>query len=397
MRSSLILTVALLSSGCVKRYSAMPTLAFADVEYAGPSGSPAWPLKSVQLPGAKARYNLGHAPTLRYVELNPEGKQTVVFLHGLGSYLKFWRAQLDETAARGYHVVAIDQLGFGKSEKPAGFPYTTESFGENVVELLDLLHVDHAILVGHSMGGQTALSTAIRFPSRVQALVLVSPAGFEVFSPREQKWFKNVYARALVLGQDEEGIWGNIREGNFQKWQPDYEWLIEERVREAKPAADGIAAAESAAADARKQPGADLKAIAAQEKAGKTLAVAQAKEFDAYAYAQVRTVEGLAQNNFVRESLAAIVAPTIIVYGNGDRLIPNAFLHGGFTRTIMEAGQAGIAGSELKELDGCGHTLQLDCSKDFNETLFGFLSKVSALPPMSVEPSSTPVVPDPAP
>ncbi len=367
---------ALISAGCVKRYSDSPPLAFADVPYVGPTGT-VWPLKSVQLEGAKARYNLGHAPTLRYVELNETGTTTVVFLHGLGSYLKFWRSQLDETAAKGYRVIAIDQLGFGKSEKPATFPYTTESFAENVVEVLDLLHIDKAILVGHSMGGQTALSTAIRYPDRVSALALVSPAGFEVFSTREQKWFKNVYSRALVIGQDEEGIWGNIRELNFQKWVPDHEWLVEERVRESKPVAEGLEDAEKAAAAARSKPGADLAAIDAEEKAAKALAVAQAKEFDSYAYAQVRTVEGLTQNNFVRESLNKVQAPTVIIYGSGDRLIPNMFLHGGFTKTVMAVGQAGIPGSQLVELEGCGHTLQLDCTAEFNKTLFEFLAKVS--------------------
>ncbi len=383
---------ALCSTGCVKRYSDSPPLAFADVPYVGPTGT-VWPLKSVQLEGAKARYNLGHAPTMRYVELNETGATTVVFLHGLGSYLKFWRSQLDATAAKGYRVIAIDQLGFGKSDKPATFPYTTESFGENVIELLDLLHIEKAILVGHSMGGQTAMSTAIRYPDRVSALALVSPAGFEVFSVREQKWFKNVFSRALVLGQDEEGIWGNIRELNFQKWSPDHEWLIEERVREAKPLADSLEDAEKTAAAARSKPGADLKAIETEEKAAKALAAAQAKEFDSYAYAQVRTVEGLTQNNFVRESLAKVVAPTIIIYGSGDRLIPNMFLHGGFTKTVMAAGQAGIAGSQLLELEGCGHTLQLDCTTEFNKALFEFLGKVSTpdvTPAVAPTTSSTP-------
>lgn len=340
MRTPLLkafLLVALLgsSAGCVKRYADRPALEFSELDYSGPLGQ-TWPTKSVTLEGAQKRHNLSHAPVLRYVELNEKGTQTVVFLHGLGSYLKFWRAQLDAVAAQGYRVIAIDQLGFGKSDKPALFPYTTESFGENVVELLERLGIKDAILVGHSMGGQTALSTAIRFPDRVRALVLVSPAGFEVFSGREQKWFKNVYSRTLVKDADEESIWGNVRDYNFQRWSPDYEWLIEERVR-----------------------------------------LAKSPDFDAYAYAQVRTVEGLARNNFVRESLAKVTAPTLIVYGSGDRLIPNAFLHGGFTRTIMEAGQAGIANSHLLELKGCGHTLQLDCADAFNQALGSFLKSQS--------------------
>ena len=223
MRALLVMG-ALLSMGCVKRYADAPPMSFDEVRYA-------WPVKSVALEGAQQRHGLAHPPKLSYVELNEGGAPTVLFLHGLGSSLKFWTTQLDATAARGYRVIAIDQLGFGKSEKPAGFSYTTEAFGENVVELLELLKVDRVILVGHSLGGQTALSTAIRFGDRVSALVLVSPAGFELFSAREQKWFKNVYSRSLVKDADEEAIWGAIRYLNFQHWKPEYEWLIEERVR----------------------------------------------------------------------------------------------------------------------------------------------------------------------
>ncbi len=347
MRAILWTVLLVLSAGCVKRYGDQPALAFDDLPYVGDSGN-AWPLKSVTLPGTQQRHGLSTAPKLSFVELNEGGAQTVVFLHGLGSYLKFWRSQLDATAAKGYRVIAIDQLGFGKSDKPAGFPYTTEAFAENVVELLELLKIDSAILVGHSMGGQTALSTAIRFPERVQALVLASPAGFELFSGREQKWFKNVYSRSLVKDADEEAIWGAIRYLNFQHWTPAYEWLVEERVRLAKN-----------------------------------------PTFDAYAYAQVRSVEGLAKNDFVRESLPKVKAPTVIIYGTGDRLIPNAYLHGGRTATTMESGHEQIAGSALVPLAGCGHTVQLDCAPEFNAAFFAFLAKQ----PVPVKPEAPPSEP----
>jgi pimeloyl-ACP methyl ester carboxylesterase len=128
-----------------------------------------------------------------------------------------------------------------------------------------------------------------------------------------------------------------VRELNFQHWSADYEWLISDRVR-----------------------------------------LVKSKDFDAYAYAQVRTVEGLAQNNFVRESLGRVTAPTLIIYGSGDRLIPNAFLHGGFTGDVMRAGQEQIPGARLTELPGCGHTVQLDCAPAFNEALLGFLASPDA-------------------
>ena len=92
----------------------------------------------------------------------------------------------------------------------------------------------------------------------------------------------------------------------------------------------------------------------------------------------MRAVEGLAKNDFVRESLAKVTAPTIIIYGTGDRLIPNAYLHGGKTAWTMEWGHSQIAGSELVALPGCGHTVQLDCTTEFNGALFAFLAKHQA-------------------
>ena len=66
--------------------------------------------------------------------------------------------------------------------------------------------------------------------------------------------------------------------------------------------------------------------------------LARASQFDAYAYAQVRSVDGLAHNDFVRDSLPKVLAPTLIVYGSEDKLIPNAFLHGGFVSGVMKYG-----------------------------------------------------------
>ena len=170
--------LALLAAGCVPRYSTLPPLPFSEYPYQGPSAK-AWPVQYAQLSETAQRAGLSKPVRAAYVELNKGGsKGTLVFLHGLGSYLKFWYYQLDTFAAQGWHVVAIDLPGFGKSDKPGTFPYTMEALGDAAAELVGQLGVKQAVFVGHSMGGQTALSLAIRKPELVRALVLTDPAGF---------------------------------------------------------------------------------------------------------------------------------------------------------------------------------------------------------------------------
>jgi pimeloyl-ACP methyl ester carboxylesterase len=321
--------VVLAVLGCVPRYATAPTMEFADVPYAGEAP---WPVSLVEVTQVPKTLGMARPFKVAVAELNPEGTTTLVFVHGLGSSMKFWLAQLETFAHQGYRVLAIDLPGYGKSDKPATFPYTTEAFGDVVVEVLQQKGVTHPVLIGHSMGGQTMLSLAIRYPDLPQKLVLVSPAGFELFSDKEKEWFRRVFSRELVEKASEIAVWGSVRGNNFRRWRPELEWLIEERMR-----------------------------------------VVHAKDFDAYAYANVKSVAGLTADDFVRENLGLITAPTLIVYGEDDHLIPNPYLHGGFTRWVMSYGAEHITGSKLVGLERCGHTLQLDCPEEFNRELAAFV------------------------
>lgn len=308
------------------------TQPFAKIPYTSVEGK-AWDHGYVTLKDINARYGLPADTKISYVELNPKGAKTLVFIHGLGSYLKFWRYQLDTFAASGYRVLALDMIGYGKSDKPGQFPYTMQAMAEVVRAFVAERKVaGKPVLVGHSMGGQTALSYAIEYPDEVGALVLTAPAGFERFSPREKAWFHSVMTVPLIKSASEYGIWGSVRRSNFYRWKPDFEWLIEERVR-----------------------------------------VVGSPDFNEYAYANVKSVNGLAHNDFVRESLHKIDCPTIIIHGDMDRLIPNPYMHGGTTASIMAYGEKHIRGAKRVELEGCGHTVQMDCAKAYNVTLSQFL------------------------
>ncbi len=326
-----LLALLILMNACAPSFSNLDTLQFADLQYASPDGRP-WQERSLSLPELNAAHNLPPDTRVHIVELGPPDGQPLIFIHGLGSYLKFWRFQLDTFAAQGYRVIALDLLGYGKSSKPATFPYTTEAMASLVRELASSLNAQKPILVGHSMGGQTALSFAIQFPDDLKALVLTAPAGFEHFSDRERAWFHDVFTTSLIKNTDEDGVRTAIARNNFARWRDDLEWLVEERVR-----------------------------------------LTRSADFDAYAYANVRSVHGLAHNDFVRDNLSRVRAPTLIIHGDWDRLIPNPFLHPGHTLDIMTFGRDNIPNARLVTLDRCGHALQLDCPDRYNQEVAAFL------------------------
>jgi pimeloyl-ACP methyl ester carboxylesterase len=339
-RTASLFLALLALAGCTPRYATLPPRSHADIPYQGPDGRP-WPVAYRELPETARQYGMARAPRVAYVELGKGGqKGTLVFVHGLGSYLKFWWFQLDAFAAEGWHVVALDLPGFGKSDKPASFPYTMEAMADAARELVMALGVQRPIVVGHSMGGQTALSWAIRYPAEVRALVLTSPAGFETFTAREKAWFRAVMATALVKATPEYGIWGSVAQANFQRFRPELAWLVEERVR-----------------------------------------LVGAPGFDAYAYAQVRSVQGLSENDFVRQSLGQVRAPALVIFGEEDRLIPNPYMHGGWTRTIMAEGASALPDAKLIGLAGCGHSIQLDCPSEYDAAVRGFLDSLPPAPP----------------
>jgi 3-oxoadipate enol-lactonase len=99
----------------------------------------------------------------------------VVFLHGLGGSSYSWWGQLAACEKRGHRVIAYDQRGAGRSSRPPG-PYSIELWAEDLERLLDRLGVEHATLVGHSVGCMIAEHAAARLRERVRGLALIGGA-----------------------------------------------------------------------------------------------------------------------------------------------------------------------------------------------------------------------------
>lgn len=94
----------------------------------------------------------------------------LLLIMGLAADSVAWMFQRDAFAAR-YRTVLFDNRGVGRSSKPEG-PYTIPLMADDAAGLLDALGIDRAHVVGISMGGMIAQELALRHPQRVRALVL---------------------------------------------------------------------------------------------------------------------------------------------------------------------------------------------------------------------------------
>lgn len=106
----------------------------------------------------------------------------LLLLHGIGDCSKTW-AYVWSLLTRHYTVIAPDLLGHGQSDKPRA-DYAVAAYTCGMRDLLDVLGVDRATVVGHSMGGGIAAQFSYQFPERCERLVIVSSGGMG----REVHW-----------------------------------------------------------------------------------------------------------------------------------------------------------------------------------------------------------------
>lgn len=259
---------------------------------------------------------------------NPDAPP-MVFIHGLSSYMGFWEYQIPEFA-KTHRVLALDLPGFGASGRPDA-PYTPPWYADRVDNWLGSLGIVRAVVVGHSMGGQIAMTLALDHSYRVSALVLSAPAGLEAFAPGAGQWMKDYWTESRSLEAREEEIRANFQALVFNRMDAGVERLIEERVRMMKTDA-----------------------------------------FRGTSVAVSRCIAGMIDYPVINR-LADIDVPTLIVYGTQDHMIPNPVFTGGATRSIAEAGHKAIPNSQLVMIAEGGHTVHHDYPELFNTSVSKFL------------------------
>lgn len=259
-----------------------------------------------------------------------KGERTVVFIHGLGSYMPVWTHNLD-ALARDYRVIAIDLPGYGKSSKD-NFTYSMQFFAQAVRAVVQQLGATRPVLVGHSMGGQIAMTYALQYPGEVEALVLSSPAGLEEFGDGEARWLSDAVTPTFTCAADSEAIWVRHVQ-NFYRVPKDSEFMVKDR-----------------------------------------LAVIDGPDFPDYCRAVSRSVAAMVDEPVV-EQLGDIDVPVLVVFGAEDALIPNPILHGGSTVRLAKHAVKAFPDAELVVLEKAGHMAQFEQWRRWNETVLRFLAE----------------------
>lgn len=113
--------------------------------------------------------------SIHYVDEGPRGGQPVVMLHGNPTWGYLYRNLIRALTDRGFRAIAHDQMGFGRSEKPADVrAYSVERHARHFGALVDKLRLDQITLLVHDWGGPIGLTWAVDQPERLRRLVLLN-------------------------------------------------------------------------------------------------------------------------------------------------------------------------------------------------------------------------------
>jgi pimeloyl-ACP methyl ester carboxylesterase len=250
----------------------------------------------------------------------------VILVHGLGGSIENFVRNIDALAQR-HRVYALDLKGFGRTDKTP-VPRDFDELVKFVSDFMEVQHIDKASLVGNSLGGGLVLLFAIQYPKKVEKLVLVDNAGMG-----SDVIVDFILLSLPVLGELLYRPSPKAGAGLWRKIVFDASLVTEELVEQTCKMAI--------------LPGAS-KAMLATLRAGIGIRGQRA--------------------NLTRpllDSAAKIAAPTLIIWGKQDRIIPVAHAH--------IAAQT-IPHSRLQIFERCGHMPQLECPDEFNSLVLEFLA-----------------------
>jgi len=246
----------------------------------------------------------------------------VVLIHGSGpgaSAWANWRFALPYLAEH-LHVFAYDQIGFGYTELPQQHSYSLQSWTRHLLDFLHAVGMQRAHLVGNSMGAAVALATAVLHPEMVDRLVLMGPTGvrFPITEGLNDVWGyePSVAAMKRLIGV----------------FTSDHHRFVTDELAELRYKAStrpGMQEACSSMFPAPRQAGVD--ALAAYE-----------------------------------DRLSAVHAPTLLIHGREDRVIP---------LRVSEKLLHALDDAQLHVFGHCGHWAQLEQTTAFNRLVRDFLKE----------------------
>jgi len=155
---------------------------------------------------------------MAFMDVAPSGAangRTVVLLHGGNYWAAAWEETIDALGDAGFRVVAMDQIGYGRSSKPV-IPYSLDMHASNIARVLDHLGIERAAVAGHSFGGMKASRFALLYPERTTHVALVNAIGL-ADNRAGRGWSEPTPAP----GRSYQAALGTIR-GHVNEWDDRY-------------------------------------------------------------------------------------------------------------------------------------------------------------------------------
>jgi pimeloyl-ACP methyl ester carboxylesterase len=272
------------------------------------------PAAAAQMPAPRpSKEAVVFGQKIKYVEAG--SGPVVVLLHGLGGSSTNWAFNTDALAQK-FRVVVPDQIGFGQSDKPL-INYRVGTYVDFLDKFLAELKIERASLVGNSMGGWVAAAYAVKYPSKVERLVLVDSAGFA--PPKE-------FDLAALSGLNPSTREEMKRLAGMVFYNP---------LFKSDAAVDVLLAQRMSAGDG---------------------------------YTIQRLVESIYRSDDMLDGkLGAIKQPVLLVWGREDGLTPLAREGEKFKRELPAA--------QMLVFEQCGHVPQVEKAVEFNAAVLKFLSQ----------------------
>jgi pimeloyl-ACP methyl ester carboxylesterase len=242
----------------------------------------------------------------------------VLFIHGFPHNRTLWTPQLQSLPVHA-RCIAADLRGFGESSVVP--PYSMDQYADDLIGLLDVQHIDKAVVVGLSMGGYVAFACWRRHPSRVRGLVLANTrAGADGEEARQKRRSLMIVAReqgsSAIADSMITGMLGKTTRNRRPEITNDVHRMI------ASSPVEGV----------------------------------------------VGALQALMDRPDSTPTLATIDVPTLIVTGDEDAIIPVS---------ESESMHAAIRGSTLEVIAGAGHLTNLERPAAFNHVVTEFMAKLS--------------------
>lgn len=268
---------------------------------------------------------------IHYQQVGENSDSLIFLLHGFGASTYSWQKVMDPLCEYGA-VLAYDRPAFGLTERVVLSedieinPYKMDYQPEIVVNFIDEELTEKVILIGNSAGGTVAIQTALDYPDKISALILVSPAVFE--GGGAPSWIKPL-----------------LNLPHFNRLGP----ILVRSIRER-----GLELLELAWHDPQKITELDY------ENYQKPLSV---DNWD-LALWEFTKVNG---GTDLHTRLIELTIPVLIISGEEDKIIP-----------VEQSKQlaAELSGSELVIIPNCGHVPQEECPNEFLDAVIPFINSI---------------------